>query len=102
VYFCPYCCNILLIEHAVEMRFYCKTCPYVFYPKGKLSSTTKLQRKKVEEALGTFDAGAITEIRCDKCNNTKAYFMQMQTRSADEPMTLFYKCTGCGNQWKEG
>ena len=38
---------------------------------------------------------------CPKCRNLKAYFMQMQTRSADEPMTIFFKCTNCGHRWKE-
>ena len=62
VYFCPYCCNILLIEETPsELRFYCKTCPYVFYPKGKLSRITTLSRKKVDDVLGTFDTGSITE-----------------------------------------
>lgn len=28
---------------------------------------------------------------CPKCANVKAFFMQIQTRSADEPMTTFYK-----------
>jgi hypothetical protein len=25
---------------------------------------------------------------------------QMQTRSADEPMTTFVSCVACGNKWK--
>lgn len=29
---------------------------------------------------------------CPKCEHPRAYFMQIQTRSADEPMTTFYKC----------
>jgi DNA-directed RNA polymerase III subunit RPC11 len=31
-----------------------------------------------------------------------AYFMQIQIRSADEPMSTFYKCCKCANQWREG
>jgi len=27
--------------------------------------------------------------------------MQIQIRSADEPMTTFYKCTKCSYQWRE-
>ena len=37
----------------------------------------------------------------DGCTNRRAYFYQLQTRSADEPMTTFYRCTECAHQWKE-
>jgi DNA-directed RNA polymerase III subunit RPC11 len=39
---------------------------------------------------------------CAKCKGTEAYFLQIQIRSADEPMTVFYKCinTSCGHQWR--
>ena len=36
-----------------------------------------------------------------QCGATKAYYRQMQIRSADEPMTTFYKCVECGSQWRE-
>lgn len=41
---------------------------------------------------------------CPKCENNRAYFMQIQIRSADEPSSIFYKCcrNTCGHQWREG
>lgn len=30
------------------------------------------------------------------------FLIQVQTRSADEPMTTFVFCNGCGNRWKVG
>ena len=43
------------------------------------------------------------KVQCTKdgCTNRRAYFYQLQTRSADEPMTTFYRCTECAHQWKE-
>lgn len=38
--------------------------------------------------------------KCGKCKSTKTTYYQMQTRSADEPMTTFVTCIGCGNKWK--
>ena len=32
-------------------------------------------------------------------NPIQAFFVQMQIRSADEPMTTFYRCTHCANRW---
>lgn len=39
---------------------------------------------------------------CPKCQHDKAYYKELQTRSADEPATLFFKCVQCSHQWREG
>ena len=42
-----------------------------------------------------------TAFRCGKCKNRSTTVTQFQTRSADEPMTLYIKCVICNNCWKE-
>ncbi|XP_061647304.1 transcription elongation factor A protein 2 isoform X1 [Phyllopteryx taeniolatus] len=37
---------------------------------------------------------------CSKCQGKNCTYTQVQTRSADEPMTTFVLCNGCGNRWK--
>jgi len=37
---------------------------------------------------------------CGKCRSKKTTYYQMQTRSADEPMTSFVTCLNCGKRWK--
>ena len=37
---------------------------------------------------------------CGKCKGSKTTYFQMQTRSADEPMTTFVTCLVCKNKWK--
>lgn len=46
----------------------------------------------IEAATDTF--------KCRKCHSNKCTYYQMQTRSADEPMTTFVQCIECGNRWK--
>ena len=46
----------------------------------------------IEAATDTF--------KCRKCQSNKCTYYQMQTRSADEPMTTFVTCIDCGNRWK--
>ena len=40
------------------------------------------------------------QFKCGKCGQRKCTYYQMQTRSADEPMTTFVTCTVCNNRWK--
>jgi len=40
--------------------------------------------------------------KCKKCGSNKCISWQMQTRSADEPMTIFVECTICGNRFRMG
>jgi transcription elongation factor S-II len=41
------------------------------------------------------------EITCRKCGGNKTTFYPMQTRSSDEPMTLFVTCLTCGKRWRQ-
>lgn len=41
-----------------------------------------------------------SDIICGKCKKNKITYYELQTRSADEPMTCFYRCLTCGNRWK--
>jgi transcription elongation factor S-II len=41
-----------------------------------------------------------TMFTCNKCGQNKTTYFQMQTRSADEPMTTFVTCCNCGHHWK--
>ena len=66
----------------------------------------QLDRKQVDDVLGGKDAfvgakEATVQEGCRECGHKKAYFMEIQIRSADEPMTIFFRCVNCAYQWKE-
>ena len=42
------------------------------------------------------------EFKCGKCKKRECIYQELQTRSADEPMTLFITCLNCGHKWKIG
>lgn len=58
----------------------------------------KIKRDKVK--YETKMAAATDTFKCRKCKSTECTYYQMQTRSADEPMTTFVSCINCGNRWK--
>lgn len=46
-------------------------------------------------------SGTNTDLfKCGKCGKNNCTYNQVQTRSADEPMTTFVLCNECGNRWK--
>ncbi|WVW85425.1 hypothetical protein I302_107463 [Kwoniella bestiolae CBS 10118] len=105
--FCPYCANNLTIgdrEDSNDKCWICPTCPYQYIIERQISMRTHLKRKEVDDVLGGKEAWANVDkidTACPKCDFRKAYFRQLQIRSADEPMTTFYKCCECAHQWRE-
>ena len=105
--FCPTCGNVLVAEEGPSSyRFSCQTCPYVHNIHRKLSNRKYPKLKEVDDVLGGSEAWKnvdSTEEKCPKCSHPRAFFMQIQTRSADEPATTFYKCCSmaCGHRWRE-
>mmetsp|Transcript_12075 Transcript_12075/g.22500 ORF Transcript_12075/g.22500 Transcript_12075/m.22500 type:complete len:114 (+) Transcript_12075:186-527(+) len=85
--------------------FACTTCPYSQpITSPQIQKTFPSNRKKVDSILGGAGAWANvdrTMAVCPACSFGEAYFMQMQIRSADEPMSVFYKCVKCSNQWND-
>lgn len=39
--------------------------------------------------------------KCKKCGKSRTRYWEMQTRSADEPMTIFIRCLNCGKEWRQ-
>jgi len=71
-------------------------------------SSPFMEKSKI---VATFEKDMIRDLKkdvvesgipCSKCHQKKVEMMAKQTRSADEPMTVFYQCNnpGCGHQWR--
>jgi DNA-directed RNA polymerase subunit M/transcription elongation factor TFIIS len=44
---------------------------------------------------------ATEQFLCTKCFKRECTYYEMQTRSADEPMTVFITCLNCGKNWRQ-
>jgi transcription elongation factor S-II len=56
--------------------------------------------KKDKNKFETNVEASTDTFTCRKCKSNKCTYYQMQTRSADEPMTTFVTCIECGQRWK--
>ena len=64
--------------------------------EGLIQAKIKRDKCKYETTI----EAATDTFKCRKCQSNKCTYYQMQTRSADEPMTTFVTCIDCGNRWK--
>ncbi|KAI8166612.1 DNA-directed RNA polymerase III subunit RPC10 [Colletotrichum sp. SAR 10_71] len=96
--FCPNCANILTVSAyaGVRNRLECRTCPFEHAITEPIYSRREFERKEREDVFGgpgEWDNADKARAQCPKdgCNGEEAAFFQVQIRSADEPMTTFFK-----------
>ncbi|KAJ8435123.1 hypothetical protein Cgig2_020766 [Carnegiea gigantea] len=61
-----------------------------------------IRSEAIEQEEGTTEQfkGTTEQFKCGRCGQRKCTYYQLQTRSADEPMTTFVRCVVCYNRWK--
>ncbi|XVF37390.1 hypothetical protein REPUB_Repub20aG0004000 [Reevesia pubescens] len=75
-------------------------------PEEMASDQRQRENKEIKEkALFDCERGAAPkattdQFKCGRCGQRKTTYYQMQTRSADEPMTTYVTCVNCSNRWK--
>ena len=66
----------------------------------KWEQQTKDKKLRLENKFFPKIEASTDNFTCGKCKSKACTYYQLQTRSADEPMTTFVTCTFCGNRWK--
>ncbi|XP_010252041.1 PREDICTED: transcription elongation factor TFIIS-like isoform X2 [Nelumbo nucifera] len=75
-------------------------------PEEMASDQRRRQNEQIKEkALFECERGGppkatTDQFKCGRCGQRKCTYYQMQTRSADEPMTTFVTCVNCNHHWK--
>jgi transcription elongation factor S-II len=68
-------------------------------PEKWVDLIDKKNKRQVHSMTQTI--AATTDLfKCFKCNSKKCTYYQLQTRSADEPMTTYVTCVECENRWR--
>lgn len=105
--FCEKDGNLLVVKQKKSGRavLVCRKCGREYKQTGEklILSETMQQQKKGIVVMGKEEMSSelpSTKIVCPNCENGEAYWWMQQTRTADEPPTLFYRCKKCGYSWR--
>jgi len=90
-----------VINEVISPVEFCNMSSAEMASEEKKEEIKKIQDQNLFLARGAESQQAETDqFKCGKCKSRKCKYYQMQTRSADEPMTTFVTCCNCNNHWK--
>jgi len=64
--------------------------------------SSRYNNEIILESIRDETEGEVGAIKCNKCGSNETSSFQAQTRSSDEPMTVFWTCTKCGKKGRQG
>jgi DNA-directed RNA polymerase subunit M/transcription elongation factor TFIIS len=67
----------------------------------KWTELAERELKKEARMLEVDKSMATDMFKCTRCGKRQCTYYELQTRSADEPMTQFIRCLNCGKQWRQ-
>jgi transcription elongation factor S-II len=95
--------NPIVLKQLTDNTFTTQVFAYMSHHEMLPEKWDDLIQKKIIRDKTKYDTqieAATDTFTCRKCKSNKCTYYQMQTRSADEPMTTFVSCIDCGNRWK--
>ena len=83
-------------KDVIDMR------PEDLWPDGPYAKTMEagIHKQLRKEYMNNEKKNQDGFFKCGRCKSMKTTYYQMQTRSADEPMTVFVSCLNCEKNWK--
>ena len=84
----------LTLEEIAKQNYY-ELCPENW--QEMVDRQAKREKIQLE---GDFSR-ATDKWMCNGCKKRKCTYYELQTRSADEPMTIFIHCLNCGKRWTQ-
>jgi DNA-directed RNA polymerase subunit M/transcription elongation factor TFIIS len=97
--------NSRLINRVIEGEFTLSSIPsmsaYEMFPENWFALKDKLLQRE-QKILEGNKSRATDQFKCRRCQKRECTYYELQTRSADEPMTIFITCLNCGKEWRQG
>lgn len=99
-----YIANARLLERFRDGEFRPHDIAFMNYSDlfpEKWGAMIELAIKREAKMLEVDKSMATDMFKCSRCGKRQCTYYEMQTRSADEPMTQFIRCLNCGKQWRQ-
>lgn len=97
--------NTRLLLRVKEGEFPLNAIPfmtsYEMFPEHWFALKDKLLQRE-QKILEGNKSRATDQFKCRRCQKRECTYYELQTRSADEPMTIFITCLNCGKEWRQG
>lgn len=86
----------------IKTRYIADLTSVSMNPEGRLAQAIQARKDFHAKAdmRGRMEDDFKGAFKCAKCKSERTTYYQMQTRSADEPMTTFVTCHNCAKRWK--
>lgn len=91
-----------LLEKKFKTKDLVHMKPHELWPEGEYAKALEASIKKDlnKQKYENVDEMPDGAFQCRRCKSWKTTYYQLQTRSADEPMTTFCTCHACNTHWK--
>lgn len=99
-----YISNNSLIKKIFNNKFDLKNIAFMTYQEIFPEHWKQLLDEKYKREMAIYEdkPEAMTDMfKCGRCKQKKCTYYELQTRSADEAMTIFITCVNCGNRWRQ-
>ena len=97
--------NHRLLTRVIDGEFTLQEIPfmthYEVFPEKWFALKDKLLQRE-QKILEGNKSRATDQFKCRRCNKRECTYYELQTRSSDEPMTIFITCLNCGKEWRQG
>jgi len=93
-----------LLSKIKENKISLKELPFMTFQEIYPEHWKKIMDEKYErdKMLYEYKQEAMTDqFKCGRCKKRECSYFELQTRSADESMTIFITCVSCGHRWRQ-
>ncbi len=88
------------LVHSLPQPHLCAFMTHQELNPEKWRDMIQKKEKRDEHLFNNKLAATTTDFTCFKCKKNNCTYYQLQTRSADEPMTTFVTCVNCETHWR--